>query len=210
MKDKKIILFGGSFDPVHPGHTAVVLAAAEYLCANKVIFIPAKRSPLKKQFPGASDKDRLAMIDIVIAGNKKFSVSDYEINKQSPCYTLETVRRFCSEYGRSSILHWLTGSDCVDELPCWYEITNLIDECNLSVMHRAGYPEPDFSKFEKLWGKERIKKLAGNVIPTPLVNISSTEIRQRLAEGMDVMNMLHPAVIDYIYEHGLYGCKTKS
>jgi nicotinate-nucleotide adenylyltransferase len=71
-------------------------------------------------------------------------------------------------------------------------------------MFRAGCPPPDFTEFEPLWGPQRIRKLQRNVIPTPLIDISSTEIRKRLAAGRDVADLLHPAVADYIYKQGLY------
>lgn len=204
MVNRNIVLFGGTFDPVHLGHTAVAAAAVEQIGAEKVIFIPAKRSPLKDFFPKASEDDRFKMIALAIADNKKLDVSDYELQKGEPSYTLETVRQFQAEYGSDTSIYWLAGADCVKELALWYGIVELIDECNLCLMHRAGFKPPDFARFEAFCGWRRVEKLQKNVIQTPLVDISSTEIRKRLAAGLDVGDMLHSPVADYIRRHQLY------
>lgn len=210
MVKKKIALFGGTFDPIHLGHTVVAAAAAEHIGAEKIIFIPAKRSPLKDSFPEAGDGDRLAMIALAIADNEKFQLNDYELRKPEPSYTLETIRRFQADYGGKALIYWLIGADGIYELSRWYGIVELIDECNLCVMFRAGCKPPDFAKFKDIWGVARVEKLRLNVIRTPLIDISSTEIRSRLAVGRDVTGMLAPQVADYIHKHGLYRSKAEN
>ena len=204
MAERKTALFGGTFDPVHLGHTAVAQAAVGHIGADKIIFIPARRSPLKDSLPRAGDDDRLAMLALAIAGNEKFQLNDYELKKPQPSYTLDTIRHFQALCGGDILLYWLVGADSVDELPYWYKVVQFIDECNLSVMFRAGYKPPDFAPFIPLWGSRRVKKLKQNVIRTPLIDISSTEIRNRLAAGLDVSDMLAPSVADYIRRHRLY------
>jgi nicotinate-nucleotide adenylyltransferase len=210
MEKRKIVLFGGTFDPIHLGHTTVAAAAADCIGAEKVIFIPTKCSPLKQVLPEVGDDDRLNMIALAIEGNSKFESSDYELKKARPSYTLETVRHFKAEYGADASMYWLIGADTIDDLPHWYRVVELIDECNLAAMFRAGCEPPDFAKFESVWGPERVEKLRRNVIPTPLIDISSTEIRNRLATGQDATNMLHPVIADYIQQRGLYRPKAKS
>ena len=207
MAKRKIVLFGGTFDPIHLGHTTVAVTAAEYIGAEKVIFIPAKRSPLKRVLPEASNVDRMAMIALAIAGHKNFEVSDYELKKSEPSYTLQTVRQFQADYGSDTLICWLAGADSIDDLPRWYGIEELIDECNLCVMFRAGFDRPDFAKFKDVWGSGRVEKLQKNVVPTSLIDISSTVLRNRIAAGRDVTEMLHPKVAEYIREHGLYQSK---
>ena len=205
MGKKITALFGGTFDPIHLGHTTVAEASCESIGAEKVVFIPAKRSPLKAFFPEASDEDRLAMIELATAENKMFQFSNYELKKAGPSYTLETVRHFRQQLGNDVSIYWLIGTDTLDDLPNWYGITELIDECNLAVMHRAGFAQPDFTKFDSLWGQARVNKMRQNVIETPLVDISSTEIRRRLSTGKEVAGMVNPKVLRYIREHRLYG-----
>lgn len=204
MTREKLALFGGTFDPIHLGHTEVVNAAAARIEATEVIFIPAKRSPLKGFTPHAPDEDRRAMVAIAIADNDAFTVSDYELQRSAPSYTLDTVRRFKDAHGAETSIHWLLGADSVEDLVYWYKIRELIDECTLTTMQRAGYPPPDFNRFEPMWGAERVAKLQKNVIETPLIDVSSTKVRERLAAGEDVEGMLHPDVIEYIRRHGLY------
>ncbi len=208
MSKRKIVLFGGTFDPVHLGHTTVAEEAARRIGAEKIIFIPAKRSPLKGFLPKASDKHRLKMIALAIAEQKNFEVSDCELKKPAPSYTLETVRQYQAEYGGDTLIHWLIGADSINDLTYWYRIVELIDTCILTTMYRAGCAPPDFTKFEPQWGPQRIEKLRQNIIRTPLIDISSTEIRDRLAAGRDVADMLQPSVAEYIRKHGLYRPKS--
>ena len=207
MARKKIILFGGTFDPVHLGHTKVAAAAVKYINANRMIFIPAKRSPLKGFMPSVSDIDRLKMLTLAIANQDIYEVSDWELKRSAPSYTLNTVRHFQSEYGSDTAIYWLVGADSINDLIYWHGIKELIDECNIAMMYRAECKRPDFTKYEQLWGKDRVEKLQWNIIPTPLVNISSTEIRKRLKSGQDVTQMLNSAVLSYISEHNLYDYK---
>jgi nicotinate-nucleotide adenylyltransferase len=203
---KKIVLFGGSFDPIHNGHTIVAHHAIEHIGAQGFIFIPAQRSPHKKISPQAIAADRLRMIELAIADNKSMCVSDCELKRQPPSFTIDTLRYFRDQYGQDAEFYWLVGADMLKDLPRWHLIEELLDECNLCLMLRPG-----FERFERKlgalvedFGLQRVKKLEQNAIANPLVDISSTEIRQKLAAGEDVSQMMHPAVLSYIKEHGLY------
>jgi len=205
MSKRRIALFGGTFDPVHLGHTSVAAAAVEALSAEKLLFIPAKRSPLKKSYPIASDEDRFNMIALALEGNEKFEASDCELVKPGASYTVETVAHFQAKFGDEVSICWLIGADGIGDLPHWYHVEELLGRCELCTMFRAGFEEPNFEKFESLWGRGRVDRLRENIVATPLVDISSSEIRRRLGSGEDVSNMLAPAVAKYIRQHGLYG-----
>ncbi|MHC5074977.1 MAG: nicotinate (nicotinamide) nucleotide adenylyltransferase [Planctomycetota bacterium] len=208
MKHKrKIALFGGTFDPVHLGHTKVAQFAAKHIDAQAVIFIPAKRSSLKTK-PQASDKHRLNMIKLAIKDLQNFHTSDCELKRSAPSFTMETINEMKKKLGRNIMLYWLLGADTIDELPRWFRVLDLIDECNIACMYRAGFDPPDFSKYEHLLGNQRIEKLQKDIVKTPLVDISSTEIRQKCAVGQDISELVHPAVAEYIQKHKLY--KNKS
>jgi len=204
MVARKIVLFGGTFDPIHLGHTAVASEAAKSIGTEKLIFIPAKRSPLKGFLPRVNDRDRLQMIALAIAGEESFEVSDFELKKPAPSYTLKTVEAFQSEFGQDASIYWLIGADAVDDLVYWHRITDLIDACNLVTMYRAGCEPPDFTRFQAVWGRQRVEKLQQNIVKTPLVDISSTEIRKRLAQGRNASKMLHKTVLSYIQQNSLY------
>jgi len=204
MANRRIALFGGTFDPIHLGHTEVASYAAQKIGAEKTIFIPAKLSPLKVLSPAASAADRFEMIRLAIAGKSDFEVSDYELSKEGNNYTIESVRHFKEDCGGDAEIYWLAGADTIDELVRWYRVVELIDECNLCAMYRAGCEKPDFTRFEKVWGAERVEKLQANIIKTPLIDISSSEIRNGIAGDADVSDMVCPAVGEYIKKHGLY------
>jgi nicotinate-nucleotide adenylyltransferase len=201
---RKIILFGGTFDPVHSGHIEVCKCALEKTGGEKVIFIPAKRSPLKQAAPRVSDEHRMKMLELAVEDIPGFEISDYEIKKKKPSYTLHTVRYFRQIYGEQCSIYWLAGCDVVDELKYWYGILELVDECNLCIMYRGGYQPPDFDKYTHLWGEERVNKLKSNIIETPRIEISSSQVRSLISEGIDVEDKLDKKVVEYIFQNNLY------
>ena len=203
MKEK-VIFFGGTFDPIHYGHVRVGEYACEQIGAKEIVFVPAKRSPHKEFLPAADGVARFEMISLAISGKNKFRVSDCELNRAEPSYTLDTVRHFRVEYGQETEICWLVGADAVKDLVKWHGIRELIDECNLCVMFRAGFERPDFGGLEGVLGPQRVQKLKRNVIETPLIDINSTEIRKKLACGGDVSDMLEPKVLAYIQKNRLY------
>lgn len=204
MHTCKVILFGGTFDPVHNGHTIVAAYAFRKIGAEELIFIPARRSPHKQLMPSAASRHRVKMIELGIAEISSFSVSTCELDRPEPSYTLDTVRYFKERFGPGAEIYWLVGADSLDGLQHWYAVEQLLDECTLAVMLRAGFPEPDFTCLIPILGEQRVQKLRHNIIQTPLVDISSTDIRHRLAAGTDVSDMLHPAVLGYIRQKRLY------
>jgi nicotinate-nucleotide adenylyltransferase len=201
---EKIILFGGTFDPVHIGHIKVAQAAAKKIGAKMVILIPARRSPHKNQKPSAPDNDRIEMLKLAVKGNDMFKVSNTELNRAEPSYTIDTIHQLKQKYGDSSELYWLIGADMVKSLLLWHKILEIMDQCNISVMNRGGYEKPDFGSLTGKLDKEYIEKLKKNMIETPFIEISSTEIRQQLADEEDVSKYLHPDVLNHIKKHKLY------
>lgn len=199
-----MILFGGTFDPIHKGHVGVAQRARDIIKADKVIFIPVKRSALKFDSPSATETQRMEMVTLAVDEIDSFDVSDCELKRPAPSYTIDTVRYFKSEFGPDVVLHWLIGADSIAELEHWHKIHELIDECCLTCMYRAGYEPPSFSHLVDTLGRRRVKKLQDNVIETPLIDISSTEIRKLLSRGKDASDILPPKVADYIDKHGLY------
>lgn len=207
MMNKKTALFGGTFDPIHKGHITVAEVAAGHIEADEIIFIPARRSPHKNSYAVAGGNHRLKMIELAIEGRKHFSVSDCELERPEPSYTLDTVRQFKQTYDKKTTIYWLLGADSIADLLKWYHLAELIDQCNICVMFRAGFEQPSFDGFESTLGPERVQKLQRNVIATPLIYINSTEIRRRLAAAEDTSAMLAPAVLQYIKKHRLYKSK---
>jgi nicotinate-nucleotide adenylyltransferase len=202
--NRKIILYGGSFDPIHNGHLAVARHALDHIGADELVFVPARRSPFKKQSPVASDDDRMEMIGLAISGLNGFAVSDCELKRPEPSYTIDTVRHFRHEYGEASSLYLLIGADAIKELPRWYKINDLLKECTICLMLRPGYEVPDVHRYDDVFGREMTEKLEKNALMNPLVDISSTDIRKRSAAGEDISGMVPEKVCQYIRAKGLY------
>ena len=201
---RRLILFGGSFDPIHKGHTHVAVSALQQLNADKLIFIPAKQSPLKQNSPLASNEHRLNMIKHAIADANNITVDACEFKRPAPSYTLDTIQEFRQSLGNDIELFWLVGADTLPELPHWYRIDELMQLCHLAIMTRGGYEIPNFSQFKTLWGEKRVQELEKHRIRTPMIEMSSSEIRTKLQHQDDVSDYLHPKVIDYIQQHHLY------
>ena len=204
MAKAKIILFGGSFDPIHNGHLRVAHTVLEKLGADQLILVPARRSPHKEYMP-ISGHHRLKMICRAISNSERFSVSACELNRPDPSYTLDTILFFREKCTSGAELYWLIGADQLADFDKWYKVSELLDICRICVMYRAGYPKPNFDRFRGLFGPDQIAKLERDVVETPLIDISSTEIRRKLANGVMPGDDLPEPVIYYIQENQLYG-----
>ncbi len=190
---------------MHEGHIRVAESARQYLGAERAILIAAGRSPHKQLNPLASGEHRMAMLRLAIEGHAGLEVSDYELNRPQPSYTYDTVEHFRNRYGDSTALYWLLGADLVGDLGTWYRACELIDGCRIAVMVRGGYPGPDLSALEGPIGVARVAALGQWMIPTPAIEVSSTEIRRRLAEGKPLRDEVPASVAAYIARYGLYG-----
>ncbi len=203
--EKSVLLFGGTFDPIHKAHVRVAECASKALNVERVIFVPVRRSPHKRRTPVASDIDRFDMITLAIAGIRQFSVSDCEFKRSDPSYTIDTIRYFGVLLGNEVRIRWLVGADAVKDLTHWHRIEEIIDSCDLTIMLRGGVERPDFSGLEGYLGAERTEKLKENQVETPLIELSSSEIRYRLSSGEDVSELVGVEVMRFIAEKGLYG-----
>ncbi|MBS0620026.1 MAG: nicotinate-nicotinamide nucleotide adenylyltransferase [Verrucomicrobia bacterium] len=179
MKKKKIGVFGGSFDPIHNGHIHLALSLKELVGLDEVLFVPTTLSPFKSSKPPvASAADRLEMVRQAIAPIGGFSVLDWEIRGPGPTYTIDTIRRL-QEEGRGE-LHLLMGDDLLPRLNEWKESAALQVLAPPLVGSRTG------------------------PLQIPLLDISSTRVRERLSKKYYCGHLVPQAVLDYIQAHGLY------
>ncbi len=186
---ERVGLFGGSFDPVHLGHLILAEAALEELQLERIIFIPAALSPFKTERPpAASDESRLAMLREAIASEARFSVDDRELSREGPSYTIDTVRELLGDYPGVRFLY-LIGADNLKDLPRWHEIEELRNLVDFAVLDRGNAPELESCELPVV--RRRI-------------DLSSTEIRERLAKGLSIRFMLPERVYDFIMTHHPY------
>lgn len=195
-----LVLFGGSFDPVHIGHIVVARDVKEALGAEKVIFMPAYSAPLKKGH-SASPEDRLKMLEIALMKEEGLEVSDFEIKKGGVSYTVETLRWFTEKYGEKPYL--LLGSDSFLRFHLWKEPGNVLSMSRLAVVDREGklaeVREYLRDRFPNLKEVEDIVLLKARRI-----DVSATEVRERLRKGLSVYCMVPDKVLEYIKERKLY------
>jgi nicotinate-nucleotide adenylyltransferase len=183
-------LFGGSFDPVHHGHLLVARAAFESLQLEELRFMPAAEQPFKAGRHAAAAVDRVAMLRAAIDGAPGFAVEMAEIDRGGPSYTVETLGLLKErEPGRSFIL--LLGADAAADLPRWREAEAVLQLARVAVFARPGYPIPDAA-----W--------VSAVVPAPAIDISATDLRQRVAAGRPIRYYVPDSVATMVAERGLY------
>ncbi|HEY8391925.1 MAG TPA: nicotinate-nucleotide adenylyltransferase [Capillibacterium sp.] len=198
----RIGIYGGSFDPIHLGHLLLAEAAREELRLDQVIFVPALQSPLKDHPPLVRNEDRLELVKLAIADNPFFTVSAVELERKPPSYTVDTLLYFHRVYpGREFFL--LMGQDALNTLPAWRNFPALFTLACVTVGLRPGFSPawpPELEKYRI--PSEESKGLV--FFHNPQVEISSSQIRERLHSGKSVRYWLTPAVLDYILRKKLY------
>lgn len=182
----KTALFGGAFDPPHCGHQKLVREAVEVCGMDRVILIPSGISPFKGELATPAE-DRCAMAELLIENIPEASVSDDEIRTSGRSYSFDTVCRFRERFPEDE-LYFIIGDDQYRSFPKWYKAKELLALCTFLVFTRdGGKVDPPFV-----------------AVRTEPMCVSSTEIRERIAEGKDVGALVPEKVEAYIREHGLY------
>jgi nicotinate-nucleotide adenylyltransferase len=191
------LYFGGSFNPIHHAHLICSRAVAEQKGYERVVLVPSAQPPHKPDAANLADaRDRHAMTQLAIGGDPLFLVNDLELQRSGPSYTIDTIRQL-KERGEKQI-HWLIGADMLLYLPYWHQPLQLLAEVEFIVLARPGWTL-DWSLLPA-----DFRHLQQNVVQAPLLAISSTDIRQRVAEGKPIDYLTPPAVCRYVRERGLY------
>ena len=201
----RLILFGGSFNPVHFGHLITARSAAELLEAERVVLVPSLNPPHKLEAEMPAAELRLRMSREAVANDPLFEVSDVEIRRGGTSFTVETVSQFREELGEAVELIWLIGADSLPELATWRRTEDLVRLCRMVTLRRPGWETPDFSALRRRVGNEAVERLTGDMIETPMIDISATDIRRRVREGRSIRYLVPEAVVRFIGNHKLYG-----
>jgi len=182
----RIGILGGSFDPIHHGHLILARAAMEELGLERILLIPANKSPHKTETKPATAEDRIGMVRLAIAGEEGFEASDIELRRPAPSYTVDTLRELKQWHPRDEFV-LLIGADNVAKFDTWREPDEIKRLAQIAVLDRAGHAA------------------AGDgPIVRRLVDISSTDIRARVGAGLSIRYLTPDAVCDYITQHSLY------
>ena len=192
-------IFGGTFDPVHLGHLIVAEEAGARLALDRVIFTPARLSPFKMSSTFFSAQDRFRMVELAIADNPHFSVSPVELARTAPSYTVDTIRALRARHGERAALFFVMGLDSLVGFAAWHRPEEIIRLARLIVINRPGV-SVDWSDLERAVPGIR---QASEVIDTVNIGISSTDIRERLRQGLPIRYQVPDAVESYIRDKRL-------
>lgn len=199
--NSRIGILGGTFDPIQIAHLAIAEQARACLGLREVLFIPAG-DPWRKREQGVTTAEhRVAMVRLAIASNPFFRLSLIEVERPGPSYSVTTVEELQREFGPEAQLYFVMGMDALFDLPNWKEPERLSQLCRLVVMARPGYDRSGFSALDC-----RIPGLSERLLllEAPLLDISSSDIRRRVAQGLPIRYLVPNGVERYIREHGLY------
>lgn len=199
-KTGNIGIFGGTFNPIHIGHLMIAELALEAFDLERVIFVPSSHPPHK-------DSDvidavyRYEMTAAAVSDNPRFTISDVELKREGPSYTIDTIKHFHTVYGEDKTYYFIAGTDTIQDLPNWKYINELLPLCHfIGAIRPDGSDEIDniIEYFGEL-GKNRIHRLI-----VPMMKLSATDLRSRLRENRTIRYMVPKAVVNYIKEHNIY------
>lgn len=200
MGRKKIGVLGGTFDPIHLGHLIVAEEARTKLKLEKVLFITAGNPWLKDEVI-SSAYHRVSMVEKAVEDNPYFLSSSLEIDRPGPSYSVDTISSLRETLGEGGEIFFILGWDAVAGLHRWKDPRRLVKMCHLVVVGRPGYPLPNVETLQA-----EIPGIRDSLLPllTPEVGVSSSDVRQRIAQGLSVRYLIPLKVEEYIREQGLY------
>lgn len=210
--------YGGTFDPVHNGHLAIALAARDAL--GTTIWMMPAADPPHRDAPGASAEDRAAMLELAIQGQAGLRVDRRELQRDTPSYTIDTLRELRAKHGDTAPLAFLIGADSLHGLATWKEPEALLAGAHWVVAERPGsaldeHLPPEVARLVGArWtlNAAALRESPGGKVlrlRQPLHGESATQLRRRIAAGETWHHLLPLAVSRYIVEHGLYGATPR-
>ena len=198
---KSLGILGGTFDPIHYGHMVAAECARDAFQLERIIFMPAAQPPHKELAGVLDSRHRYKMVESAVGNNADFEVSSMELERRGLSYTVETVAN-CRQLYPEAEVYFILGTDALLLINTWKELDRLMKLCRLILVTRPGYQlnrsEDRFREIpHSLWEKTLI-------LPIPALFISSSDIRQRVAEGKTIKYLVPAAVEQYIIENNLY------
>ncbi len=195
---KRIGILGGTFDPLHLGHLIIASHAADGLDLDQVLFMPAQIPPHKLDLVITDTAHRVEMVQRGIRDDDRFAVSDLDLRRDAPSYTSELVARLAKELPGTA-LHFIAGADSLRDFPTWHEPREILKHAELAIAARPGTSITD----EMLESVPTLRTRT-RIFESPLIDISSTTIRNRVHHGRSIRYLVPADVETYIEEHGLY------
>ena len=201
MTARRLGLFGGTFNPVHEGHLQIARDAKRAAELDEVMFIPCATPPHKTPTWLASGEDRLNMLTLALENEPAFTVNDLELDREGPSYSIDTVRAIRAQHPDDA-LTFIIGSDSLVELHLWKDIEELLSLATFLTIARPGQEavRPDQIPLPPPWPET----LSAAMITGTLMDISSSDVRERVAKNASIVSLVPDPVRSYIDSHGLY------
>jgi nicotinate-nucleotide adenylyltransferase len=198
---RRIGILGGTFDPPHVGHLWLGAMAADAMALERVLFVPASEPPHKRGQIVSRAADRMLLTRLAIATDPTFELSGIELERAGPSYTIDTVEELQTLWGPTTTLFLVMAADSLDTIDTWREPDRLLERIEWVVGPRPGTALPDRAALQRRFGaaSSRIHLLTG-----PSLDVSSTEIRRRVAGGHTIRYLVPRGVEELIVERGLY------
>lgn len=194
-------IFGGTFDPIHNGHLHIAYEALYKLGLDKVIFIPSGNPPHKTDKIVTDAQLRFTLVKETIENEKRFEVSDYEIKKKNLSYTYETLK-FLNSLQSETEWYFITGVDCLMQIDTWKNVDQILNQCKFVVFNRQGYSKQDIENQKKKIEEKYDKKII--FLDIPILEISSTQIREKIKKGESISYLIPEKVKCLLNEMELY------
>jgi len=178
---------------------------------ERISLLPAAKPPHKPAAHAAAEH-RLAMLRLAVAGEQVFHISELELHRTGPSYTFDTLAALQRGRGRDQSLHWVIGADMLEDLPNWHRVSEVLEIARIVVAARPPWHEQldeVFAKLSRVFSDRQTELLRQSVVPTPLIDISSSDIRRRVAARRSIRHLVPDAVRTYILRHRLYRTKRR-
>jgi len=201
---KRLGIFGGTFNPIHVGHLIIAEAAREQYALQKILFIPSAHPPHKEERHVISAHHRYQLVSLAIAGNPFFEVSDVEIKREGPSYSVETLKFLRQTQTEPTDYFFIIGADSIPELRTWKNVEELARLCTFLVVPRPDWDISHTCKGDLGLPKWVVDELLTHVVCAPLIGISSTDVRDRVGRGLSIKYLVPPPVEEYILQNALY------
>ena len=197
----KVGIFGGTFDPIHLGHLIVAEEASALLGLDEMLFVPAGRPWFKASDEVTEARHRMAMVELAIASNPRFRASDIEIGRVGPTYTVDTLVELREQLEPNSEIYLILGLDSLQEIDRWHSPERVFELATVVGMSRPLCAAFDTERLDSIFpgASDRVMMLDG-----PLIDISATDLRRRVSEGLSIKYRVPESVEAYVYEQGLY------
>jgi nicotinate-nucleotide adenylyltransferase len=198
MHGIRAAIMGGAFDPIHNGHLVIAEEARQAFNLDEVIFIPNNQSPFNKQ-QLAPAHHRIAMIRAAIAGNPNFTISTAETDRTGRSYAIDTIATVRAQRTDIGELFFITGADAILAINMWKDFEKLLEQCRFIAATRPGF---DLESITEILDDDLAARVS--FMSATAMEISSSGIRQRRAQGKSIRYLTPEAVVEYIEEFGLY------